>query len=61
MTEQDQSYLIKETSALRKDFQSLEKRVLVERYPPIEKGLKEAQRALGDLTSKVNAMGIKGA
>ena len=39
-TEQDQSFLIKETSALRKDFQGLEQRVLVERYPPLEKGLK---------------------
>lgn len=32
-TDQDTSYVVKETNNLRKDFLGLEKRVLVERYP----------------------------
>ena len=35
--EHDNSYVIKETNALRHDFLKLEKKVLVERYPQLEK------------------------
>ena len=57
--EQDTSYVVKETNALRKDFLGLEKRVLIERYPPLEKALQVVQRSLGELTSKINSLDVK--
>ena len=57
--EHDNSYVIKETNALRTDFLKLEKKVLVERYPQLEKTINVVQRSLGELSAKINSLDVK--